>query len=220
MSDESRETLTYFHAGALFTLSELAGNALMAQAILRESGGRYRAALPQNFAIETNHPTAIRDADLRELLSADVALFHFDGPELDSGTVVEFMVAKFADIPAVVLRSDFRRGGDSAGDAWNLMLSGYPRTRQVIVHAMERYHQQRDAGRALEDAAERATHETAREVIAAFDEVRRMPAVLTADLREPVYRWLARFPAFRAPAAEMEKVFAQLLRGKVERGLV
>jgi len=42
------------------------------------------------------------------LLNCDLALFNFDGPELDLGTVVEFLFAKFADIPALILRMDFR----------------------------------------------------------------------------------------------------------------
>ena len=204
-SDCSAPARTYFHAGALFNLKELAGNALMARAILQESHGRYRAVLPQDLEVDPAQTTAIRDADLLALLSADVALFHFDGAELDSGTVVEFMVAKFADVPAVLLRTDFRRAGDSHADAWNLMLSGYPRTRQVIVHAMELYHGQRHPERALEDAAQLATHETARRVIAAFDEVRAMPPVLPEELKGQVGRWLALFPGFELAAGEIEE---------------
>jgi nucleoside 2-deoxyribosyltransferase len=212
--------LKYFHAGALFNLKELAGNAMMARAILRESKGRYQAVLPQDLEVDTEKTTAIRDADLLALLSADVALFHFDGTELDSGTVVEFMVAKFADIPAVLLRTDFRRAGDAHDDAWNLMLSDYPRTKQVIVHAMELYHSQRNPEAALENAAELATQETARRVIAAFDDVSRMPPVLPEKLREAVYQWLALFPGFGLSAAEMEEKLRMILRTKTESGLL
>jgi nucleoside 2-deoxyribosyltransferase len=212
--------LTYFHSGALFNLKELAGNAMMAQAILKQSQGRYQAILPQDIEVERGKKTAIRDADLLALFRADVALFHFDGTELDSGTVAEFMAAKFADIPAVLLRTDFRRAGDSHDDAWNLMLSDYPRTKQVIVHAMELYRQQRSPEQALENAAERATQETARRVIAAFDEVSRMPPALPEKLRESVYRWLALFPAFGVAAPEMEEKLRTILRAKTERGLL
>ncbi len=209
--------LTYFHAGALFNLKELAGNALMARAILQESAGRYRAVLPQDLEVDPMKTTAIRDADLLALLSADVALFHFDGTELDSGTVVEFMVAKFADIPAVLLRTDFRRAGDAHSDAWNLMLSDYPRTRQVIVHAMELYHGQRHPERALENAAELATHETARRVIAAFDEVRILPPVLPPELRDAVCRWLTLFPGFVLPSDEIERKMRRFLQARLDR---
>jgi len=212
--------LNYFHAGALFNLKELAGNAMMARAILEQSKGRYRALLPQDFALDQSKPSAIRDADLLALLGADVALFHFDGSELDSGTVVEFMVAKFADIPSVLLRTDFRRAGDSHNDAWNLMLSDYPRTRQVIVHAMELYHQQRHPERALEDAAELATHETARQVIAAFDEVRALPPALPAELRDQVYQWLALFPGLALSQKESIGKLREILSGKLARGVL
>ena len=51
------------------------------------------------------HPHSIRDSDLRELLSCDLALFTYDGAELDAGTVVEYMIAKVADIPSVIVRT-------------------------------------------------------------------------------------------------------------------
>ena len=60
------------------------------------------------------------------LMNSEVAIFAFDGVELDSGTLVEFMLAKQLDIPAVVYRTDFRGGsGEQSNDAgnnkWNLM---------------------------------------------------------------------------------------------------
>jgi nucleoside 2-deoxyribosyltransferase len=212
--------LKYFHAGALFNLKELAGNALMARAVAQQSQGRYHAILPQDLELERERTTTIRDADLLALLGSDVALFHFDGADLDSGTVVEFMVAKFADIPAVLLRTDFRRAGDSDDDAWNLMLSDYPRTRQVIVHAMQLYHGQRHPERALENAAEQATQETARQVIAAFDEVVGIPPVLPRELREHVYRWLAIFPGFKLSAVDVEKKLRAVLQAKADGKLL
>lgn len=212
--------LKYFHAGALFNLKELAGNAMMARAILKQSKGRYQAILPQDLEVNRERMTAIRDADLLALLSADVALFHFDGTDLDSGTVVEFMVAKFADIPAVLLRTDFRRAGDSHADAWNLMLSDYPRTRQVIVHAMELYHEQKHPEQALENAAELATEETARRVIAAFNEVSQLPSILPQELRESVYRWLAILPGFGLQLTEVEEKLRIILQRKTAKGLL
>ena len=81
----------------------------------------------------------IRDQDIVTLIGCDLALFNFDGPELDSGTVTEFMFAKFADIPSLLLRTDFRRAGDQGEDPWNLMLSFYPRTRTLCLNSMEIY---------------------------------------------------------------------------------
>src|SRR5271157_2971424 len=65
--------------------------------------------------------------DGRMLVGSDLALFSFDGPDLDSGTVAEFMLAKFADIPSVILRSD-RRGASDRSPQWNPMANYFPRT--------------------------------------------------------------------------------------------
>ena len=75
----------------------------------------------------------IRNQDLKQVMACDLALFNFDGTDLDSGTVVEFMMAKVLDIPSVLLRSDFRASGDQEreGDDWNLMCSFYPRSKKV-----------------------------------------------------------------------------------------
>jgi len=106
---------TLYFAGELFSQKHLIGNALLAHAIYEESQKQYLPILPQDLEFRDTSPKAIRDQDLLSLIQCDLALFHFDGPELDSGTVVEFMYAKFADIPAVILRTDFREGGDQAG---------------------------------------------------------------------------------------------------------
>lgn len=131
---------TYYHAGPLFHLADLTTNIALSQAIQRLSSQKFQPILPQNL-VQNDGPHRIRDEDLHTLLSCDLALFTYDGSELDSGTVVEYMFAKMADIPAVILRSDFRGGGDQegAGDPWNLMSSFYPRTSRVVVHAMSRY---------------------------------------------------------------------------------
>ena len=80
------------------------------------------------------------------LLESEVAIFAFDGTELDAGTVVEFMFAKLLDIPSVVYRTDFRggsgeeatEGGDNV-NRWNLMVSYYPRTKIIYMNGMVEY---------------------------------------------------------------------------------
>ena len=74
-------------------------------------------------------------------MECDLALFNFDGSELPPGAVVEYMYAKMLDIPAVILRTDFRGGGDqdADGDPWNLMASFYPRTRILHLDGMQWY---------------------------------------------------------------------------------
>src|SRR5690606_18601323 len=119
-----------------------------------KSHGRYRCRLPQDFELRGLHPQTIRDQDIRALIECDLALFNFDGTELDSGTVVEFMFAKFADIPSVILRSDLRGGGDQGrGDPWNLMVSFYPRTVTVLTPSLIDYraHQKRRRSHLADD---------------------------------------------------------------------
>ncbi|KAI7537707.1 hypothetical protein KC343_g17963 [Hortaea werneckii] len=143
---------TYYHAGPLFSIADLHTNTLLARAIAHHSHGQFVPILPQDLEQRGDvTPQGIRDKDLRALLSCDLALFTYDGAELDSGTVVEFMMAKFADVPAVILRSDFRGGGDQhpsqqqkengthVGQPWNLMSSFWPRTEAVVVDAMLEY---------------------------------------------------------------------------------
>lgn len=135
--------MKYYFAGALFNHKELVGNRLLMDAVKDCSGGRWLANFPQESSENQFRPSPlqIRDHDLALVLEADAALIHFDGSELDSGTVAEFMVARFLDLPCVLFRSDFRSAGDqNADDApWNLMLSGYPRTKVVRYNAMAQY---------------------------------------------------------------------------------
>lgn len=58
----------------------------------------------------------IRNRDIKAVMEADLVFFNFDGTDLDSGTVVEFMIAKMLDIPAVLLRTDCRNGGYLGGE--------------------------------------------------------------------------------------------------------
>ncbi len=208
----STQTYTFYFGGELFSGKHLLGNAMLAETIFQRSQGKYQAVLPQNLEQRDTTPHAIRDQDIRALLACDLGLFHYDGPELDSGTVVEFMFAKFADIPAVLVRSDFRNGGDQAGvgDPWNLMSSYFPRTANVVLDAMAIY-QQGLAARspaavsvqnALEDnrsgrAGQTMIDRTADAIIAAFDKVAGQSSVLPAAMREAVYHWLALMPGFK-----------------------
>ncbi|KAI9745373.1 MAG: hypothetical protein M4579_007652, partial [Chaenotheca gracillima] len=201
---------TVYFGGELFSAKHLLGNAALAEAVHARSGRRYVPLLPQHLEQRDLSAHAIRDEDLRALLSCDLGLFHYDGPELDSGTVVEFMTAKFADIPAVLLRTDFRSGGDqiASGEPWNLMTSFYPRTRSVVLDAMALYQakfQRPPAGpgdplpdsleNRLGTSAARGMIEAAADaVVAACDEVLALPPVLPTALRAAVYEWLTIMP--------------------------
>lgn len=216
----SSQPLSVYLAGELFSSKHLAGNAALAQKISEASGGRFRCVLPQDFDQTSSHARDIRDADLRALLACDAALFHYDGLELDSGTVVEYLFAKFADIPSVLLRTDFRHAGDQKeGDPWNLMSSFYPRTEIVRLDAMALYH----AGLREEDGdSERAaagmTARIATETCAALEKVLAVPAVLPRALGEAVYAWLDLMPGSGSPESGARAL--ELFRAKVGKGLL
>lgn len=223
---------TVYFAGELFSAKHLAGNAQLAEAIHAASRGRYLCHLPQDFELRDHHPHHIRDTDLRSLVACDLALFHFDGPELDSGTVVEFMFAKFADIPCAILRSDFRAAGDQGPghDPWNLMVSFYPRSVSIPVNAMALYKTAHAEARrsatatdsaALAAAAAAAMHQQiAALVVKGLDRAARLKPVLPAALREDVYAWLALLPNFRGDTKKIRRELADLLAQKTARGLL
>ena len=213
-----------YFAGGLFDHKELAGNALLAAAIGELSDGKYECILPQNFESRGKHPKDVRNADIDALLSCDVALFNYDGTELDSGTVVEFMFAKFADIPAVVLRSDFRAGGDGFGApdsvAWNLMAAYYPRCVNVVLNSGEIYARSLRGGAKAQKDAEcsdsvRAAAETigyaASKVVDALDQVAGQKPILSGRTKAEVYAWLAKMPDL---SPEIRRVLSRRLSKK------
>ena len=210
---------TVYLAGELFSAKHLAGNAALADHLFKVSSGRFRCLLPQDLPQATS-PQEIRDQDLRSLLKCDAAVFHYDGTELDSGTVVEYCFAKFADIPSVLLRTYFRHGGDQAsGDPWNLMNSFYPRTATVRVHSMEVYQRQIARGLLPSMAADKVIREVAEQVSAALEQVLALPPVLPGQLGPAVYEWLALMPGFARADATKEEA-AQIHREKVAKGLL
>ncbi len=123
---------TIYLAGALFNQKELIGNKYLAQAIETASNGRYKCILPQDIVHDSLDIQKIRDTNFKTIRESDGILVNFDGTELDSGTVTEFMIAKFLRKPAVVYRTDFRLAGDSTPkEPWNLMLVNYPLTEKI-----------------------------------------------------------------------------------------
>jgi nucleoside 2-deoxyribosyltransferase len=216
---EPHPTRTIYLAGELFSAKHLAGNAALADHILRLSAGRFRCLLPQDLP-QGASPRAIRDQDLRSLLACDAALFHYDGLELDSGTVVEYLFAKFADIPAVLVRSDFRHAGDQKeGDPWNLMTSFYPRTSTVWINSMDIYQENLRKGLSASLAADAVIEHAGIRICAALDEVLALPPILPRSLGPAVYDWLALMPGFDNLAAAREEA-ARLHRDKVAKGLL
>ena len=194
---KKQRSLNVFFAGELFNLKHLIGNAYLAEAIYEKSHGRYLCMLPQDFDPRGTTPRTIRDHHIRSLVGCDLALFSFDGADLDSGTLAEFMIAKFADIPSVILRSD-RRGAGGRGSQWNPMANYYPRTavlspgrpsartRLDPEEAPPEAGQQviRLAGQHSSADAQSMCDDIAAAVVRAFDRVRDVGPVMPRHLRE------------------------------------
>lgn len=225
--------LQVYLAGELFSAKHLLGNAVLGQALYDVSAGRYVCLVPQDLEQRETTAHSIRDQDIRALMRCDVGIFHYDGPELDSGTVVEFLFAKMADIPSVLLRTDFRHGGDQikGGDPWNLMTSFFPRTRSVVLNAMDLYHEGLNRTDHPEpetvvrekrgiDASMVMVDRIARECIAALDAAKSDPPVLSRALAAPVYSWIAQMPGFKDGAEKVGAEFNRLLAEKQAKGLL
>ena len=220
---------TIYFAGELFDHKHLIGNAILASHVEHLSEGRYQCVLPQDLEQTAYRSVDIRNQDLIGVATCDLALFNFDGPDLDSGTVVEFVYAKLLDIPAVVLRTDFRGGGEQkpGGDAWNLMASFYPRTRNVTLNAMAWYQEAARESDTVADATARYCDRMANVIIEALDAVRAESPHLGAapDGVEHLYRWALRFPG--SGLAErisgdgtLEDAVHQLVSDKLDKGLL
>lgn len=232
---KKKASYTVYFASELFSLKHVIGNAYLAEAIYEKSHGKYLCVLPQNLEQRSTSAHAVRDRDIRALLECDFGLFNYDGPELDSGTVVEFMLAKFADLPAVILRSDFRRAGDQRGDPWNLMTSFYPRTVNVIVDSLGAYKASRRrrpprarptdevvrlAGQHSSADAQNMCEEIAAACVRALDQVAQLEPRMPKHLREEVYAWLALMPGLRGKEKLLRKDMEALLSRKVQQGLL
>jgi nucleoside 2-deoxyribosyltransferase len=231
-----KKSHSVYFGGPLFDLKQLVGNAYLAEAIYEKSHGRFLCHLPQDFELRGMRPQVARDQDIRAIYAADLAVFNFDGTELDSGTVVEFMLAKFADIPSVVLRTDLRRAGDQSiqsRDPWNLMASFYPRTAIVRADSLLDYRalqktrlkRVRDdvvrlAGQHASATAAILCDRLAVQIVRALDRVRTLPPQMPKHLREEVYQWLALMPGLRGKQKMLRKELEEHLARKVKKDLL
>ena len=228
---------TVYAAGEMFNQHDLATNIEFKEAVWRLSGGKYALNLPQSKEPRTldvsNLAAHIRNLDLMNVLSADLVLARFDGLELDAGTVVEYMFAKFLGKPAVVLRADVRRqSSDSFDEPYNLMAKNWPRTVHIHANTLIDYMgllgeagHSSDGPRAFEDmlrfeqeAARRGIERLARDVIAGFDDALAMESPYPPEMREQAYS-MARLSA-GGGFAELfsEDDVREVVRGLKERG--
>jgi nucleoside 2-deoxyribosyltransferase len=207
--------LVYF-AGELFSSKHLVGNAALADSIAKVSNLNFTCVLPQTLEDRGMRAQDIRDKDIVTLIDCDLALFNFDGPELDSGTVTEFMFAKFADIPSLLLRTDFRRAGDQGDDPWNLMLSFYPRTRTLCLNSMEIYKEALSTGVSPVQAGQSLVEEVAVATVRELELLSKLTPAIPQELAEPVFRWLSKMPGFHSLESS-ERVMAALARKRANR---
>lgn len=223
------EPYTIYFAGHLFDHKDLAGNALLASYIDSGSQGRYECILPQDLEQRGIGPMGIRDQDLRAVMECDLSLFNFDGAELGSGAVVEYMYAKMLDIPTVILRSDFRHSGDqgSGGDPWNLMVSYYPRTRILFLDGMQWYQEALAQGGDATQVSARYQRRIAVEVIGLLDEVRREAAIIEGGRQgaESTYRWALRLAGgglaeLVTGDGSLNDYVGKIVSRKIEKGLL
>lgn len=135
---------TVYAAGGLFTQHELATNVFIKDSVWRQSNGKFELVLPQSKELrELDRPDIaayIRNVDLLYVIKSDLILARFDGLELDAGTVMEFMFAKFLGKPTVILRSDSRGlGEESLDEPYNLMVKNWPRTTEVHYDSLIKF---------------------------------------------------------------------------------
>ena len=226
-----KKSYTVYFGSELFSLKHLIGNAYLAEAIYEKSHGKYRCKLPQDFEPRGKNPRSVRDQDIKTLLKCDLGLFNYDGSELDSGTVIEYMIAKFADIQSVILRSDIRQAGDG-NDPWNLMSSFFPRTINVVANSLGDYKvitkQRRRklddtirlAGQQSSADAQLMCEHVASQCVRALDRALQLKPALPKRLRSDVYKWIALMPGLRGKTNILNKELKTILDGKVAKRLL
>ena len=215
---------TIYFGGSLFNHKDLTGNALLAEYIEKCSDDKYRCCLPQNLEQHQTTAVDIRNKDITKVLECDLGLFNFDGTELDAGVVVEFMLAKFLDIPAVILRSDFRTCGEKevGGEDWNFMCSFYPRTRIVKINAIISYQEAVAESQTLNETIDSYYSRIARLIIENMDTVRKEKPLLKGDFKrlETLYQWALTFPGGGIDKLNSGTSFVdQILAAKIKKGI-
>jgi nucleoside 2-deoxyribosyltransferase len=198
---------TIYSAGGLFTQDELATNVMLKEAVWRLSHGKFQIFLPQSREIreldQPNIEAYIRNTDLLEVVKADILLARFDGLQLDSGTVVEYMLAKFLGKPTVILRSDFRSAFSLPEcGPYNLMVKNWSRTVDIHLHSYQIWAELFAEERQDPDASEpvlglmkaelgtlqKSVDEVAKKVITALEAVIKMKSPYLPEYQEVVYQ--------------------------------
>ena len=215
---------TIYFGGSLFNHKDLTGNALLAEYIEKCSDNQYRCCLPQNVEQHQTSALDIRNKDIAKLIECDLGLFNFDGTELDAGVVVEFMLAQFLDIPAVILRTDFRTCGEKeiGGEDWNFMCSFYPRTRVVQLNAISSYQAAADKSTNVNETIDLYYSRIAGLVVESLDSVRTEQPLLKGDEKRLIslYQWSLTFPGGGIDKLLSNSSFVKkIITAKIKKGL-
>lgn len=173
--DTRASNKTWYFAGPLFSLQQITGNDKLVEAIERLSEGRYKFIVPQRLKQEQhNDATVIRQQDLSAVSNADGILVNFNGSDLDDGTIVEFVVSKSLNKPAVVLRTDFRIFTDTLNI--NPMLLGFPRTEYLTIDSLGLY-------QSLNKDSDQLVNNIALQIITAMDKATNTTSLVTPDIQ-------------------------------------
>ena len=230
---KTKSSFSVYFAGDRSGFERLLGNAYLAEAIYEKSHGKYLCQLPQDFEPRGINARTVRDHDYRTLLECDAALFNFAGSGPDAGPAGEFLLAKAADLPSVILR-DERPG---VADQWANAAACWPRTVAVSIASVRDYRALqkklggrgrrtrldevvRLAGQHASAAAALLCDQVAAAAVRALDRAMAADPVMPRYLREGVYDWLALMPGLRGKTRELRKDFERLLEKKVKRGLL
>lgn len=224
---KAKKPFTVYFAGDLWTHKDLIGNALLGEYIRKISRGRYECVLPQDLEEPVHRTVDIRNLDLKHVMTCDMAIFNFDGANLDAGTVVEFMYAKMLDVPCLILRTDFRSAGEGGQDQdpWNLMATHWPRTAVLKLHAMVEYqtskNKTRQGAAALAATIKNLYRKIAVQVIDGLDRVRTQPPLITDSTQlRTIYDWAVQCPGAGYPSLFADTEVSALLGRKVEKNLL
>ncbi len=213
-----------YFAGDLFDHKHLLGNAILAETITRRSKGKYESILPQALEKTFTRTIDIRNQDLFLLMNCDLGLFNFDGTDLDSGTVVEYVIAKILDIPSVILRSDFRNSGDQkqGGDNWNLMCSNYPRSRIIQFNAMEWYQDAIKGDKPVKIWSDKLYNRIADTIISELTSVHKIPSIFDGNEEKirAIYEWATQFPGGNLEQYYPQGTLDKIIKSKKLKGLL
>lgn len=205
-SNDFTDNYQVYLAGGLFSQHDLSANVSLKEAVWRLSKGRFELVLPQSKELRQldtpNLAAYLRNEDVKQAIQADILLARFDGAELDSGMIVEFMIAKMLGKPSVIIRTDSRHlTTEGLDDPFNLMVKNWPRTQVVYTDALIDYTQRIAAAReSLHDAdsggqfleaeiqiIQKSTDALAEKVIEALNAVIEIESPYPPELREALY---------------------------------